>query len=322
MLRDDFLSAIKTKHYSRKTFESYWPHVEDFLRWNRRGTVWRHPKDMGTQEVTAYLTHLAVNRCISASTQNQALSAILFLYREVLQINLQGIDAVLAKTPKNIPVVMSRSEVSAVLSNLRGVYRLMGMLMYGSGLRLDECMSLRIKDIDFDRSMIHLKTTKGSKQRIVPLSPAAVEPLKRQIESVRKIHASDVHAGVARVELPGAFERKSPSAASEFGWYWIFCSQNLSRNPDHGWIGRYHMDESNIGREVKKARLLSKINKRITPHTFRHSFATHLLEQGTDLKTIQELMGHESIETTQIYLHVRQNGIGSTKSPLQSLMIN
>lgn len=319
MLRDDFLSAIKTKHYSRKTFESYWPHVEDFLRWNRRGTVWRHPKDMGTQEVTAYLTHLAVNRCVSASTQNQALSAILFLYREVLQINLQGIDAVRAKTPKNVPVVMSHSEVSAVLQNLRGVYRLMGMLMYGSGLRLDECMSLRIKDIDFDRNMIHLKTTKGSKQRIVPLSPAAVESLKHQIESVRKIHASDVRAGVARVELPGAFERKSPSAASEFGWYWIFCSQNLSRNPDHGWIGRYHMDESNIGREVKKARLMAKIDKRITPHTFRHSFATHLLEQGTDLKTIQELMGHESIETTQIYLHVRQNGIGSTKSPLQAI---
>ncbi len=317
MLRDNYLARIKSKHYSKNTFEAYWPHVEDFLRWNKRGQTWRHPRDMGTPEVTAYLTHLAVNRHVSASTQNQALSAILFLYREVLQMELTGIDAVRAKTPKNIPVVMSRREVNAVLANLRGVYKLMGMLMYGSGLRLDECMSLRIKDIDFDRTSIHLKTTKGSKQRIVPLSPAAIEPLKLQIESVRKIHTSDTQAGVARVELPGAFERKSPLAASEFRWYWIFCSHSLSRNPEHGWIGRYHMDESNIGREVKRAATKASVIKRITPHTFRHSFATHLLEQGTDLKTIQELMGHESIETTQIYLHVRQNGIGSTKSPLQ-----
>lgn len=321
MLKDDYLSRIKSKHYSRKTFESYWPHVEDFLRWNKRGPTWQHPKDMGTPEVTAYLTHLAVNKNVSASTQNQALSAILFLYREVLQIELTGVDAVRAKTPKNIPVVMSRNEVNAVLANLRGVYKLMGMLMYGSGLRLDECMSLRVKDIDFDRSVIHLKTTKGSKQRIVPLSPAAIEPLKLQIESVRKIHASDTQAGVARVELPGAFERKSPLAASELRWYWIFCSHSLSRNPEHGWIGRYHVDESNIGREVKKAAEKAGLTKRITPHTFRHSFATHLLEQGTDLKTIQELMGHESIETTQIYLHVRQNGIGSTKSPLQAVLV-
>lgn len=320
MLKDDYLSRIKSKHYSKKTFESYWPHVEDFLRWNKQGQTWRHPKDMGTPEVTAYLTHLAVNRHVSASTQNQALSAILFLYREVLDIELTGIDAVRAKTPKNVPVVMSRNEVNSVLSNLCGVYKLMAMLMYGSGLRLDECMSLRIKDIDFDRSVIHLKTTKGSKQRIVPLSPTAVDPLRLQIESVRKIHASDVHAGVARVELPGAFERKSPLAASEFRWYWVFCSHSLSKHQEYGWIGRYHMDESNIGREVKKAVLKAKIDKRITPHTFRHSFATHLLEQGTDLKTIQELMGHEDLATTQIYLHVRQNGIGSTRSPLQFLL--
>lgn len=277
MLRDDYLARIKSKHYSKNTFEAYWPHVEDFIRWNRLGKTWRHPKDLGTNEVTAYLTHLAVNRHVSASTQNQALSAILFLYREVLQMELTGVDAVRAKTPKHVPVVMSRQEVSAVLDNLHGVYKLMGMLMYGSGLRLDECMSLRVKDIDFDRQVIHLKTTKGSKQRIVPLSPAAIAPLRVQIESVRKIHASDTQAGVARVELPGAFERKSPLAASEFRWYWLFCSHNLSRNPDHGWIGRYHMDESNIGREVKKAATKAGIVKRITPHTFRHSFATHLL---------------------------------------------
>lgn len=321
MLKDDYLSRIKSKHYSKKTFESYWPHVEDFIRWNRRGSTWRHPKDLGTTEVTAYLTHLAVNRHVSASTQNQALSAILFLYREVLQMKLTGVDAVRAKTPKNIPVVMSRSEVHSVLANLRGVYKLMGMLMYGSGLRIDECMSLRIKDIDFDRSVIHLKTAKGSKQRIVPISPVAIEPLKLQIDFVRKIHASDTTTGVARVELPGAFERKSPLAASEFRWYWVFCSQSLSKHPEHGWVGRYHMDESNIGREVKRAAKKTGITKRVTPHTFRHSFATHLLEQGEDLKTIQELMGHEDISTTQIYLHVRQNGIGSTKSPLQLSLV-
>lgn len=319
MLKDDFINRIKAKHYSLKTFEAYWPHVEDYLRWNKRGNIWRHPRDMGSPEITAYLTHLAVNRHVSASTQNQALSAILFLYREVLNLNIHGVDAVRAKTPKHVPVVMSQREVHAVISNLKGVYQLIGIIMYGSGLRLDECMSLRVKDIDYDRNSIHLKTTKGSRQRIVPLSPAAIDPLKRQIESVRCIHASDVASGVARVELPFAFERKSPLAASEFGWYWVFCSSSLSRNPDHGWIGRYHMDESNIGRAVKSARLRAKIDKRITPHTFRHSFATHLLERGVDLKTIQELMGHESIETTQIYLHVRQNGSGCTQSPLQSL---
>ncbi len=319
MLKDDFRGRIQTLHYSRKTFETYWYHVEQFLRWHRRGNVWRNPKDMGTEEVTAYLTHMAVNLKVSASTQNQALSAIAFLYKQVLKIELTGVDAVRAKMPKYIPVVMTRDEVQRVIGQLRGIYKLMAYLMYGSGLRLHECMCLRINNVDLQRQRLHLRTTKGSKDRIVPLSPVAMAPLRAQIEKVKEIHKSDVANGVARVELPGAFNRRLKLPAAELMWYWVFPSDVLSRNPDHGWIGRFHLDESNIGRQVKYARLKAEVHKKITPHTFRHSFATHLLESGVDLKTIQELLGHESIDTTQIYLHVRTNGVGATQSPLQVL---
>lgn len=320
MLIDEYRDKIKLLHRAPSTFATYWPHVHQFLLFFRKGNNWVHPCDMGTPEVTEFLTHLAVKRRVSASTQNQALSAILFLYRYVLKIELTGINAVRAKTSRYVPTVMSRQEVRAVLSGLKSPYLLMAQLMYGAGLRLDETMSLRIKDIDFDRRQLHLKTTKGSKPRLTMLPPSLIEPIQKQMEQTRILHESDIRNGVARVPLPAAFERKSPKAASEFRWYWLFCSRVLSTCPETGRIGRYHMNESNIGRAVKQAANRARITKRITPHTFRHSFASHLLETGTDIRTIQELMGHEDISTTEIYLHVKTDGVTNTASPLESLV--
>lgn len=320
MLVDDYKHAIRAKNYSKKTFEAYWPHVVDFLRFCKRGDVWRRPEELGDPEVTAFLTMLAVKRNVAASTQNQALAALLFLYKFIVKRPLHNVDAVRAKKPKHIPVVMSRDEVRTVLNNLRGVYLLQAQLMYGCGLRLDECMSLRIKDIDFAMGRIHLWTTKGSKARLVPLPNVLIEPLQNQIACVRRLHVSDTRNGVARVPLPNAFARKSKQAEKEFSWYFLFASRQLSTCPETGRLGRYHQDESNIGREIKRAAARAGITKRVTPHTFRHSFATHLLQAGTDLKTIQELMGHTDIRTTEIYLHVQVASVAATVSPLQTLI--
>lgn len=320
MLKDDFRDAIRAKNRSPKTFEAYWPHVVDFLRFCKHGQRWFRPEELNDDDVCAFLTHMAVKRNVSASTQGQALAALCYLYKYVVKRPLKDVDAVRAKRPQNIPVVMSRAEVSRLLSNLRGVYLLQAQLMYGCGLRLDECMSLRIKDIDFDLGRIHLWTTKGSKPRLTCLPTMLIEPLRNQIAGVRRLHISDSRNGVARVPLPAAFGRKSPRAASEFAWYFLFSSRSLSTCPETGQLGRYHMDESNIGRAIKQAKTKADITKKVSCHTLRHSFATHLLEAGTDLKTIQELLGHASISTTQIYLHVRTTSVASTVSPLQSLM--
>jgi integron integrase len=320
MLIDDFRNAICVKNYSRKTFDAYWPHVVAFLKFCKLGDEWRRPVQLGESEVTQFLTMLAVKRHVSASTQNQALCALLFLYRFVVKRPLKNVDAVRAKRPKYIPVVMSRDEVKRLLSELRGVHLLQAQLMYGCGLRLDECMSLRIKDIDFSMGRIHLWTTKGSKARLVPLPDVLIESLQNQIDGVRRLHVSDCRNGVARVPLPYAFARKSKNAEKELAWYFLFSSRSLSTCPDTGRLGRYHMDESNIGREVKKAATRARIMKKISPHTFRHSFATHLLQAGTDLKTIQELLGHSDIRVTEIYLHVQLSSVAATVSPLQSLI--
>jgi integron integrase len=320
MLIDDYRNAIRAKNYSKKTFEAYWPHVVEYLRFCKVGSEWKRPEELGVEDVTRFLTHMAVRKNVSASTQNQALAALLFLYRYLVRKPLENVDAVRAKKPQHIPVVMSRDEVSKVLKQLKGVYLLQAQLMYGCGLRLDECMSLRIKDIDFAQGRIHLWTTKGSKARLVPLPAVLIESLQNQIASVRRMHVSDCRNGVARVPLPHAFGRKSKNAEKEFAWYFLFASRQLSTCPETGRVGRYHQDESNIGREVKKAAARAKIDKRITPHTFRHSFATHLLQAGTDLRTIQELMGHADIKTTEIYLHVQLSSVAATVSPLQTLL--
>lgn len=320
MLRDDVFAKIKLLNYSPETFKAYWSWIERYLRFSKKNGEWIRPENMREPQVEAFLTHLAVKERVSASTQNNAFSALMFLYKRVLKIELQGVSALRAKQHINIPVVLSRNEVKGLLENMRGVYLLMAQVMYGSGLRLDELMNLRIKDIDFDRGMIHLKTTKGSKPRTTCLASVLLEPLRNQVAHVARLHCSDVRNKCARVELPKAFARKSKSAESSLSWYFLFSSSVTSDSPETGLKGRHHMDESNIGREIKRAADKAKILKRVTPHTLRHSFATHLLEQGTDLRTIQELMGHADISTTMIYLHVKMEGVGSTPSPLQRLM--
>jgi integron integrase len=320
MLIDDFRAAIRAKNYSKKTFEAYWPHVVDFLKFCRVGSEWRRPEQLGSEDVTRFLTMLAVKRNVSASTQNQALAALLFLYRFIVKRPLANVDAVRAKKPIHSPVVMSRDEVLKVLAQLRGVHLLQAQLLYGCGMRLDEMISLRIKDIDFAQGRIHLWQTKGSKARLVPLPSVLIQPLQNQIDCVRRLHVSDCRNGVARVPLPNAFARKARHAEKELAWYFLFASHQLSTCPETGRVGRYHQDESNIGRELKRAAARAKLTKRITAHTFRHSFATHLLQAGTDLRTIQELLGHSDIRTTEIYLHVQLSSVASTVSPLQTLL--
>jgi integron integrase len=324
MLIDDFRQAIRARNCSDSTFDAYWGHVESFLRFVRRENrgEWVRPENITdpTAAATRFLTWLANVQNVAASTQNQALAALLFLYRYVVKQPLGNVDAVRARKSQYLPVVMSRDEVRKVLEQLRGVYLLQAQLLYGCGLRLNECLTLRVKDIDFDLGRIQLWDTKGKAGRLVPLPNVLIEPLQNQIACVRRMHISDCRNGVARVPLPKAFEKKSPKAASQLAWYFLFSSHNLSTCPETGRLGRYHQDQSNIGRVVSAAAEKAKIVKRITPHTFRHSFATHLLQAHTDLKTIQQLLGHKDLATTQIYLQVQLSSVASTVSPLQTLL--
>jgi integron integrase len=324
MLIDDFRQAVRARNCADSTFEAYWGHVLAFLKFVRRDNrgEWIRPHDLAepTAAVTRFLTWLANSQNVSASTQNQALAALLFLFRYVVKMPLGNVDAVRARKSMYLPVVMSRDEVKKVLTHLNGVYLLQAQLLYGCGLRLNECLSLRVKDIDFTMGRIQLWDTKGKASRLVPLPNVLIEPLQNQIACVRRLHSSDVRNGVARVPLPKAFERKSPNAAKQLAWYFLFSSNQLSTCPDTGRVGRFHQDDSNIGRVIKAAAGKAKIDKRISPHTFRHSFATHLLQAGTDIRTVQDLLGHKDLATTQIYLHVQLSSVASTVSPLQTLM--
>jgi integron integrase len=324
MLIDDFRHAVRARNCADSTFAAYWIHVVAFLKFVRRENrgQWIEPKNLPdpTAAATRFLTWLANAQHVSASTQNQALSALLFLYRYVVKLPLGNVDAVRARKSQYLPVVMSRDEVKQLLGQLRGVYLLQAQLLYGCGLRLNECVTLRIKDIDFGLGRIQLWDTKGKASRLVPLPEMLIEPLKNQIERVRRMHASDVQNGVARVALPKAFERKSPNAAKQLAWFFLFSSTSLSTCPETGRIGRHHQDDSNIGRVISVAVKRCGFTKRITPHTFRHSFATHLLQAGTDIRTVQDLLGHKDLATTQIYLHVQLSSMASTVSPLQTLL--
>lgn len=312
-LLDQLRDLLRTRHYSIRTEEAYLGWVTRYIKFHGL----RHPAELGAPELEAFLTYLAVTRDVAASTQNQAASAILFLYREVLGLNLPWLDGVTrAKRPKRLPVVLTPEEVAAVLDALEGTTALMGRLLYGSGLRLMECVRLRVKDVDFRRGEILVREAKGNKDRVTMLPQRLVEPLQRHLKRVKLLHEEDVMAGHGRVWLPHALAVKKPGAPLEWGWQYVFPSARLSVDPRGGVVRRHHVDEKVLQRAIKRALAKAGIVKPATTHSLRHSFATHLLERGHDIRTIQELLGHADVSTTQIYTHVLNRGGLGVRSPL------
>lgn len=312
-LLDSVRDVLRRKHYSIRTEEAY-------VGWIRRFVIFhgtRHPRDMGLPEVEAFLTDLAVNQGVAASTQNQALSALLFLYGEVLNQPLDGpIQSVRAKQPERLPTVLTRDEVARVLDALSGTHRLMAQLLYGSGLRLMECVRMRVKDLDFAQRQVLVRDGKGAKDRVTPLPERLAVPLQDHLRSVRVLHAQDLREGYGSVFLPDAFARKSPNAGREWIWQYVFPAEQRSVDPRSGAVRRHHLDESGLQKAVRRAAQLAQLSKRVTCHTFRHSFATHLLEDGYDIRTVQELLGHRDVSTTMIYTHVLNRGGRGVRSPL------
>ena len=305
--------AIRRRHYSHRTEQTYVHWIKRFIYFHGK----RHPRDLGEAEVTAFLNHLARERQVAASTQNQALSALLFLYKEVLQTPLPWLDGLeRAKRPARVPTVLSAAEAERLLSRLQGTRWLMASLLYGAGLRLRECLKLRVKDVDFDYRQIVVRDGKGGKDRITMLPGSAIEPLKAHLARVRTLHDEDLASGHGDVELPDALHAKYPRAQYEWGWKFVFPSHKLSVDPRTGVIRRHHVYENFLIRAVKSAARAAGIAKHVSCHTLRHSFATHLLESGYDIRTVQELLGHVSVETTMIYTHVMNKGGRGVRSPL------
>ena len=312
-LLDQVRARLRVKHYSIRTERSYVDWIKRFILFHGK----RHPKDMGAPELEAFLSHLAVDRNVSASTQNQAKSALLFLYREVLGVELAWLENVTqAKAPKRLPVVLTQAEAQQVLLQLDGTLGLMAGLLYGSGLRLMECVRLRVKDVDFSRHEIVVREGKGNKDRVTMLPMSLVDPLKLHLDKVKALHARDVDEGSGEVYLPNALARKYPKAGREWGWQYVFPSRVLSTDPRSGIVRRHHADEKALQRAMKKAVSEAGIVKPATPHSLRHSFATHLLTNGYDIRTVQELLGHKDVQTTMIYTHVLNKGGRGVISPL------
>ena len=323
-LLEQYRDAIHLKHYSPRTGDTYIHWVTEFFYFHnpelKRGIVNRHPKDMGAPEINQFLTHLVTVKKVSASTQNQALSALLFLYRHVLHIGVDeaSLNEFRPQRGKSVPTVLSKDEVKRVISNMTGTQKLIAQVMYGGGLRVMECMRLRIKDIDFDNHQIIVRDGKGEDDRITMLPDAVIQPLQLHLRYVKSLHEKDLADGFGSVYLPYALERKYKNADKDWIWQYLFPAPERSQDQYTGITRRHHLHESTEQKAVKEAARLAKITKHVTPHTFRHSFATHLLQAGYDIRTVQELLGHKDVKTTMIYTHVLQRGAGAVKSPLDT----
>ena len=307
--------AIRRLHYSHRTEEAYAHWIRHFIYWSGK----RHPATLGATEVTAFLSHLATERNVAAATQNQALAALLFLYKQVLGMELGWFDdLVRAKRPVRLPVVLTQGEVKAPLAQLKGPNRLMASLLYGAGLRLMECLRLRVKDVDFAYRQILVRDGKGGKDRVTMLPEGAVQSLHEQLGEAKRLHEIDLREGYGEVHLPYALARKYARAGFEWGWQYIFPSARRSTDPVNDAIRRHHLDESVLARALKEARRAAGIAKPVSAHVLRHSFATHLLQSGSDIRTVQELLGHADVSTTMIYTHVLNRGGRGVVSPLDS----
>ncbi len=315
-LLDQLRALLRLKNYAYSTEKSYVYWIKQYIFFHQL----KHPREMGQQEIEAFLTDLAVNRRVAPSTQNQALSALLFLYREVLSKPMEWVNFVWSKKGRRLPEVLTRQEVQLVLSQLTGVSLLVCQLLYGSGLRLKECLSLRVKDVDFGQNLIVVREGKGFKDRTVPLPQTLIQPLKTHLQKVHRQHINDLEKGHGRAPLPHALQRKYPNANREWVWQFVFPSPKMSTNPqtDTLTLYRWHLHPSVIQKAVRHAGKRAALQKRVYPHILRHSFATHLLENGQDIRTIQQLLGHKDVKTTMIYTHVVNRPLG-VQSPLDCL---
>ncbi|MFS8798999.1 integron integrase [Synechococcus sp. R60.3] len=315
-LLEQVSDALRVKHYSYQTEKSYLLWIRRFILFHNK----RHPKEMGGEEINAFLTHLAVEGKVAASTQNQALSALLFLYREVLHLELDlDLDAVRAKRSRYLPTVLTPEEVKAIIVHLSGIHRLVVQVLYGSGLRLAEAQQLRVKDVDFNQRQLVIRNSKGMESRLTMLPETLVEPLQEHLLWAKRQHQQDLEQGYGSVYLPFALERKYPNAEREWSWQYVFPAERLSQDPRTGITRRHHLHESGLQRAIKQAVQKTGIPKRVSCHTFRHSFATHLLQNGYDIRTVQELLGHKDVKTTMIYTHVLNKGGRGVRSPLDPL---
>lgn len=311
-------NRIRVKHYSIRTEKSYIQWIKSYLHFH----ALQHPRELGAEHIEAYLTYLAVKRQVSASTQNQALSALLFLYKEVLEIELPYLDGVTrAKKNQRVPVVFTPQEAANIIKNLQPPHSLMARLLYGSGLRLMECVRLRVKDIDFNYKTITVRSGKGGKDRVTLLPTQVVDDLKFQLQKAKEIHSADLQSGFGAVYLPFALDKKYPNANREWGWQYVFPANKRAIDPRSGVERRHHIGEQSLQRAIKHSIVKAGIAKQASTHTFRHSFATHLLQSGYDIRTVQELMGHKDIRTTQIYTHVLERGGNAVQSPLDNIPV-